>query len=190
MAKIGLLGGTFDPPHIGHLIIADQVLQRMSLDEIRFMPNFLPPHKPLTSGASAEDRLEMIRLAIQGHPNFKIEPIELEREEPSYTYDTMVLLKKREPENEFFFIIGADMVEYLPHWHRIDELVRLVQFIGVNRPGSTLKTGYPILITEVPSIGVSSSEIRAALREGRSVKYLVPDTVLQYIKEKRLYGTR
>ena len=160
MAKVGILGGTFDPPHIGHLIIADQVLHALSLDEIRFMPNYYPPHKEKQSSTTVEDRLMMIKLAISGHPHFRIETIELERKEKSYTYDTMVLLQEKEPNNEFFFIIGGDMIDYLPNWHRIDELVQIVQFVGVKRPNYASQTNYPIQYVETPEIYLSSSMIR------------------------------
>lgn len=188
--KVGIVGGTFDPPHIGHLIIADQILHRYQLQEIWFMPNYLPPHKEKTSNTSAYDRLRMLELAIEDHPSFKIETIELERDGKSYTYDTMRLLKKREPNTEFFFIIGADMVEFLPNWYKIEELIKLVRFIGVNRPEYQTKTAYPIDIVTIPDVYISSSMIREKIAKGESVKYLVPNSVLQYIKEKGLYGSK
>jgi nicotinate-nucleotide adenylyltransferase len=188
--KVGIIGGTFDPPHIGHLIIADQILHRYQLQEIWFMPNYLPPHKEKTSNTSACDRLKMLELAIEDHPSFKIETIELERNGKSYTYDTMRLLRKREPNTEFFFIIGADMVEFLPNWYKIEELIKLVRFIGVNRPEYQTKTAYPIDIVTIPDVYISSSMIREKIAKGESVKYLVPNSVLQYIKEKGLYGSK
>lgn len=188
--KVGIVGGTFDPPHIGHLIIADQILHRYQLQEIWFMPNYLPPHKEKTSNTSAYDRLRMLELAIEDHPSFKIETIELERHGKSYTYDTMRLLRKREPNTEFFFIIGADMVEFLPNWYKIEELIKLVRFIGVNRPEYQTKTAYPIDIVTIPDVYISSSMIREKIAKGESVKYLVPNSVLQYIKEKGLYGSK
>lgn len=105
--KIGILGGTFDPPHIGHLIIADQILNLYKLDEIRFMPNYLPPHKEKLSNTTIQDRLRMLELSIKEHDRFKIETIELKRKEKSYTYNTMVLLKQLEPDHEFFSLSAA-----------------------------------------------------------------------------------
>ncbi|WP_062355667.1 nicotinate-nucleotide adenylyltransferase [Bacillus kwashiorkori] len=188
--KIGILGGTFNPPHIGHLIIADQVLHSFQLDEIWFMPNHLPPHKQLNIRIANEDRQKMIELAIDNCSYFKIETIEIERLGKSYTYDTMLLLKEREPNVEFYFIIGGDMVEYLPKWYNIDQLIKLVQFIGVNRPHYSLQTTYPIKTVEIPSIDISSSIIRDKLKKGESINYYLPDKVIQFIREKGLYGCK
>lgn len=190
MRKVGILGGTFDPIHLGHLIVADQVMDRLNLDEIRFMPNYYPPHKEMTSNSTLEDRLTMLELALQKEERFRIEKIELMREGKSYTYDTMVLLKEREPETDFYFIIGGDMVDFLPQWYKIDQLVKLVRFIGVNRPHTEGKSSYPIQYIEIPSVDISSSLIREKLRKGESVNYLLPDSVIQYIKEHQLYGTK
>lgn len=190
MKKVGILGGTFDPPHIGHLIIADQVLKKCRLDEIWFMPNYLPPHKEKRTNSTNLDRLQMLRLAIQGHPSFKIETIELGRKGKSYTYDTIRLLKEREPDTDFSFIIGADMVEYLPNWYKTDELMKLVRFIGVNRPDFKRETTYPIEYVDIPWIHVSSSMIREYIADRMPVKYLLPDAIIQYIEEHGLYGTK
>jgi len=189
MKKVGILGGTFDPVHIGHLIIADQVMERMKLEEIRFMPNFLPPHKEKVSNSTMEDRLKMLELALRDEAKFRIEDIEVRRGVTSYTYDTMAYLKKREPDTEFYFIIGGDMVDYLPKWYKIDELIKLVQFVGVNRPGTKGESPYPIQFLEVPSINISSSMIREKLKKGESVKFLLPEAVIHYIKENHLYGS-
>lgn len=187
MKKIGILGGTFNPPHIGHLIIANEVLDALELDEVRFMPNHVPPHKEKTEEVTDLDRMAMLEDAIAGHPSFYIEGIEIERKGTSYTHDTIKLLKEREPNSEFFFIIGADMIEYLPNWHRIDELVELVQFVGVKRPGYNEKTEYPITMVQVPQMFISSSMIRRKLRTGKTVKYLLADSVAKYIKGNDLY---
>jgi nicotinate-nucleotide adenylyltransferase len=190
MKKIGILGGTFDPPHIGHLIIADQILHKCGLDEIRFMPNYIPPHKEKQTNTTVKDRLHMLELAIEGHDRFKIETIELERKEKSYTYDTMVILKEKEPDHQFFFLIGGDMVDYLPKWHRIDELMEIVQFIAVHRPTYEGKTEYPVKFVDIPEIHLSSSVIRQKIGNGKSVKYLLKDSIIQYIEENGLYGKR
>ncbi|QED48711.1 nicotinate-nucleotide adenylyltransferase [Cytobacillus dafuensis] len=190
MIKIGILGGTFDPPHLGHLIIANEVLNSFDLNEIWFMPNQEPPHKKKSNSIKDEDRVKLLKLAISEHPNFKLELIELERSGPSFTYETMKMLKERHPDKQFYFIIGADMIEYLPKWRNIDQLVEIVQFIGVNRPSYSQKSSYPILYAEVPNIEISSSLIRSRLKEGKTIQYMVPESVRNYIKEKNYYGSQ
>ncbi|WHY84791.1 nicotinate-nucleotide adenylyltransferase [Neobacillus novalis] len=189
MKKVGILGGTFDPPHYGHLLIANEVLATLKLDEIWFMPNGEPPHKQKTGSVTNGQRVQMLKLAIQGNSAFKIETIELHREGLSYTVDTMKMMNAEYPDHQFFFIIGADMIEYLPKWHKIDELVKLVQFVGVERPAYSDQTNYPILYVDVPAIDVSSSMIRERLTSGKTVRYLLPDSVIHYIEENQLYGT-
>ena len=189
MKKVGILGGTFDPPHYGHLLIANEVHSALQLDEIWFMPNHEPPHKKKPESVMDEDRLKMLKLAIAGNPDFTIQPIELKREGPSYTVDTMKMLKTEYADHQFFFIIGADMIEYLPKWHKIDELVHLVQFVGVERTSYSHQTDYPVLYVDVPAIDVSSSMIRDRLKSEKTVRYLLPDPVIEYIEEKQLYET-
>lgn len=189
MKKVGILGGTFDPPHYGHLIIANEALQHLQLDEIKFMPNQEPPHKERLSGATAEQRIQMLNLAISNNDVFSVETIEMEREGRSFTFDTIQLLQAKHPDLQFYFIIGADMVEYLPNWHRIDELVKMVQFVGVNRPSYRTESDYPIQHLEVPQIEISSSMIRERIKMGRTVRYLLPESVIEYIKEYQLYGS-
>lgn len=186
--KIGIIGGTFDPPHIGHLIIANEALHQLNLDKVYFMPNQEPPHKVRNDGASGMERIHMLEMMIQKHPRFFIEPIELEREGRSYSYDTMKILTETNKEDEYFFIIGGDMVEYLPKWYKIDELVSIIQFVGVNRPGYSIETDYPIIPIEVPLIELSSTMLRDRLKSGQTVKYYLPDELIDYIKERGLYG--
>ncbi|WP_371068717.1 nicotinate-nucleotide adenylyltransferase [Sediminibacillus sp. JSM 1682029] len=189
MKRIGLLGGTFDPPHLGHLLIAEEVYHALQLDEVWFIPSNLPPHKQ-HSGTNASVRLEMVESAIEDNPHFRVEPIELEREGKSYTIDTIRLLREREPDTDFYFIIGADMVEYLPKWHQIQELADMVHFVGVKRSDYRLDTVYPVMEVEIPGIDVSSTLIRDRTSSNHSVKYLVPDKVINKIKEHRLYGAQ
>jgi nicotinate-nucleotide adenylyltransferase len=188
LKKIAIYGGTFDPPHYGHLIMANEVKFRLKLDEVWFMPNGQPPHKQKTSKSTNDDRLEMLRLATIGHPAFKVEPIELSRRGPSYTIDTIRVLKSQFPNNQFYFIIGADMIEYLPKWHQIDELIQLIQFVGVKRPGYQHETKYPIIAVDAPQIDISSSMIRNRMKAQESIRYLLPEAVREYIKEHHLYG--
>ncbi|MHC0035839.1 nicotinate-nucleotide adenylyltransferase [Pseudoneobacillus sp. C159] len=187
MKKIAIMGGTFDPPHIGHLIMANEVFFRLKLDEVWFMPNGQPPHKQKKSNSTNDDRLEMLRLAIDDHPCFKVEPIELTRSGPSYTIDTIKVLKDQFPNDQFYFIIGADMIEYLPKWHKIDELIQLIRFVGVKRPGYQHETIYPIIDVEAPQVDISSKMIRNRIKNQESIRYLLPERVSEYIKEHHLY---
>lgn len=187
MNKVGIIGGTFDPPHVGHLLIANDVRQKLSLDEIWFMPNHIPPHKQNKSVTPTPIRVKMIEAAVASNSSFRVETIELQREGPSYTYDTMMLLAKKYPDTRFYFIIGADMVEYLPKWHNIEKLLKIITFIGVKRPGYTFSSEYPVLEVETPQMDISSTLIRKRVQEGWTSQYLVPDKVKEIIEEKRLY---
>ncbi|WLV23625.1 nicotinate-nucleotide adenylyltransferase [Aciduricibacillus chroicocephali] len=186
MKKVGILGGTFDPPHNGHLLAAEQVRTALQLDEIWFLPAGMPPHKKSTA-TPAPMRLRMTELAIQSNCHFKVNGIELERSGPSYTIDTMKELKRNHPDSQFYFIIGADMIAYLPKWHKIDELSRLIEFAGVNRSGYSVETVYPVHLVNIPAFDISSTLVRKRIKEGMSVKYMVPDQVIQFIKEHQLY---
>src|SRR5699024_2233738 len=136
------------------------------------------------------ERINMVKQAIHGNDAFKINTIEVDRLGKSYTDDTMRILKEAYAEMEFFFIIGADMVEYLPHCHEIDKLIEIVSFVGVKRSGYQMHTAYPIIEVEIPMFDISSTFIRNRLMADTSVTYLIPDSVYSYIKEKRLYENR
>lgn len=185
--RVGILGGTFNPVHNGHLIIAEQVRDKLQLDKVYLMPNGEPPHVDAKETLANEARLDMLALAIQDNNDFEIERIELTGKGKSYTYNTMSILTALYPDTVFYFIIGADMVEYLPKWYKIDELMQLVQFVGVKRPGYHLETSYPIITIDVPEIALSSSEIRGAIKAGESIRYLVPAAVQRYIEREGLY---
>ncbi|WP_099158571.1 nicotinate-nucleotide adenylyltransferase [Virgibacillus ndiopensis] len=189
MKRVGILGGTFDPPHLGHLIIAEEVRNELLLDEVWFIPSYEPPHKQKAS-TSSSDRITMVQLAIANNAAFKMNTIEIERLGKSYTFDTMNILNDTYPDTTFYFIIGADMVEYLPHWNRINELIKIVNFVGVKRPGFHLKTEYSIQKIDIPMIDISSTLIRDRLSANKSVKYLIPQRVETYIKGKRLYENK
>ncbi|WP_230499327.1 nicotinate-nucleotide adenylyltransferase [Sutcliffiella rhizosphaerae] len=188
MKKVGIIGGTFDPPHLGHLLIANDVREQLNLNEVWFMPNHIPPHKQNDTITPTEVRKAMLVAAVESNPYFRVESIELLREGPSYTYDTMVLLKKNHQDTHFYFIIGADMVEYLPKWFNIEKLLELVTFVGVKRPGYPVQSPYKITEVEAPEMDISSTMIRNRVKEGRSSLYLVPEGVKQIIEEKNLYG--
>lgn len=186
MKKVGILGGTFDPPHIGHLIIADEVCQQLAMDEVWFIPTNIPPHKHAAHSA-AEHRLAMLRLAIEDNDRFHVHTIEMERNDVSYTIDTVTSLQTLYPHITFYFIIGADMVEYLPKWHRIDELIEQISFIGVNRNGYSVQSTFPIIEVEAPLIDISSSMIRERVNSSASYRYFLNEKVASYIKEHHLY---
>ncbi|MDU7039582.1 MAG: nicotinate-nucleotide adenylyltransferase, partial [Lactococcus lactis] len=131
--KIGLLGGNFNPIHHAHLMMADQVAQQMNLDQVLLMPENIPPHVDEKETISAKHRVKMLELAIKGNPRLGLELIEIERGGKSYSYDTLKLLTKANPDTDYYFIIGGDMVEYLPKWYKIDELIELVKFIAIRR---------------------------------------------------------
>lgn len=189
MRRIGILGGTFDPPHLGHLIIAEEVRLALGLEEIWFIPSQEPPHKN-NAFTSAVTRVEMVQKAIEGNSYFKLNTIEVDRLGRSYTSDTLKLLKNEHPDDSFYFIIGADMVEYLPKWYNINELLEMVSFVGVKRIGSELETPYPIKMVDIPYMEISSTMIRERICKSSSVKYYLPEAVIRYIKEKRLYEER
>lgn len=186
MKKIGLLGGTFDPPHYGHLLIAEEVRLALQLDEVWFIPSYQPPHKEQTA-SSVADRKAMLEKAIGRHLKFKVKLIEIERKGTSYTFDTMKQLTDAYPNDRFYFIIGADMVETLSSWYKIDSLLDLVTFVGVKRFGYELSSPYPIIKVDIPMFDVSSTFIRNRIKQQQTVHFLLPESVYAYIKEKQLY---
>jgi nicotinate-nucleotide adenylyltransferase len=192
--KIGIMGGTFDPIHVGHLIAAEQAREAIALDEVWFIPVAAAPHKDNIPEASTEQRLEMLKRAIRHHAKFKANDLEIVRGGRSYTIDTIKELKERYPDVDFHYIIGADMVEYLPKWHRIDELAQLVTFIGLQRPGFNVALGElpvhlreRVILAPMPLIDISSTEIKKWRKLKRSIRYLVPESVHAYIEEHSLY---
>lgn len=194
--KVGMMGGTFDPIHTGHLLAAERALEGAGLDEVWFMPVNVPPHKPDAPQASPLDRLRMTELAVAGNPRFKATDVELRKGGTSYTVETMEMLIREHAGTDFYYIIGADMVMYLPRWHRIGDLVGMVRFIGLKRPGFELDLEQlpeyirnRITIIPMPEIGISSTDIRMRLSRRQSVRYMVPDPVLAYIERNGLYGS-
>ncbi|MCG7345069.1 nicotinate-nucleotide adenylyltransferase [Sporosarcina sp. ACRSL] len=190
MKKIGLLGGTFNPPHIGHLIMANEVKHALHLDEVRLMPTSIPPHKADPSDATPVQRLRMVELAVSGIPGLVASSFEVDRGGVSYTFDTMRAMLELEPDTKFFFIIGGDMIDMLHKWYKIDELMKIVTFVGVGRPGTIGETQYPITIVEIPQIDLSSTVIRERVQAGHTIQFLVPDQIGTYIRQEGLYGNR
>lgn len=185
--KVGILGGTFNPPHISHLIVAEHVRDQLGLEKIKFIPSFAPPHKEKKSTIGSEHRIAMLEKTISENEHFELDLTEIKRKGKSYTFDTIKQLKEQNPETEFYFIIGADMVQDLPNWYKIDELISLVQFVAVNRPGYQNSTAYPVIMIDVPDMAISSSDIRQKVKDGCSIKYLVTSDTEKYIESEGLY---
>lgn len=185
--QVGILGGNFNPVHNAHLIIADQVYHQLGLDKIYLMPSYESPHVDEKKTIAADLRLEMLSLAVEDAKHLEIEDLEIKRTGKSFTYDTMKELTDKNPDTDYYFIIGGDMVNYLPKWHRLDELLDLVQLVGVRRPNYPIESEYPIIWVDVPLMDLSSSYIRKKVQEGCSINYLLPKSVINYIHEKGLY---
>jgi nicotinate-nucleotide adenylyltransferase len=184
LKKIGILGGTFDPVHNGHLILARDAFEQLNLDSLIFIPAAISPHKLQEQPAAPEIRLEMLRAAIEGEPQFCLDALELERPAPSYTVDTIEALKAREPEAEFIFLIGEDNVAQLSSWHRFADLSKLVQFAVLDRSGLKTTHPYPTIRRH---LDISASDIRNRVARGQSIRYLVPPAVEKIIRERQLY---
>ena len=172
--QVGLLGGNFNPIHNAHLMIAEQVGQKMGFDEVHLLPSYLPPHIDEKKTIDSKHRLAMAKLAIEDNSFLSIDTRELARKGKSYTIDTMLEMTAENPDTEYYFIIGGDEV-------------RLVNFVGVKRAGYSSESPYPIIWVDVPEIQLSSSYIRKQVNQGCSIRYLVPDRVREYITEEGLY---
>src|SRR5690349_23492662 len=185
MKKIGIYGGTFDPIHHGHLILSRQACEELGFDQLLFVPAALSPFKQNVPLASAELRLSMLRAAIEGQEDFVAEDCELRRPPPSYSIDTVLKIREREPNAELFWLIGADNVNGLRKWHRIDELNKLVQFVVLDRGCGEKKIhNYPVVQR---NIDISATEIRKRVASGRSIRYLVPKAVEEIIRREKIY---
>ena len=195
--RIGIMGGTFDPLHNGHLACATAAQETLDLDEVLFIPCGVPSFKQETVSASAEDRLAMTRLGVAGHPAFSVDDLEIERAGTTYTVDTLHELHERYPEAELVFIMGADAARTLPIWYSADELGRLAQFAVVARDGESLSAadqrkladaGFTIImLADVQTGDVSSHEIRSLAKRGEPFGTLVPEAIERYIIENELY---
>lgn len=196
--RVGIMGGTFDPIHHGHLVAAEEALYQYDLDLVLFMVAGRPALKP-TGVTDSEVRFEMAALACEGNPHFVVSRIEIERAGTTYTVDTIDELREQYgPDVDLYFITGTDAVFEILEWHDADRLAGLVKFIAAGRPGydfeaalsqhRTAASRFDISFMEVPSLAVSSSDIRARVREGRPFRYLVPREVAAYIATHRLYA--
>ncbi|MBU1726567.1 MAG: nicotinate-nucleotide adenylyltransferase [Candidatus Omnitrophica bacterium] len=186
--KIGILGGTFNPIHIGHLILAEEAREKLGLDKVIFVPAYLPPHKDNSDIAQASSRFEMANLAINGNEYFSVSDIEIKRNGRSYTIDTLREFKKAYPQDDLFFIIGSDLLTYLDEWKDLKEIIKMVKFVAATRPGYPLES-IPSYIQTIPirAVDISGFEIRRCVKEDKSFRYLVPETVFKYIIRKGLY---
>ncbi len=185
--KIGILGGTFNPIHIGHLILAEEIKENLGLNKIFFVPTNFAPHKDNSDIISASYRLAMIRKAISGNKYFFVSDTEIKRGGRSYTIDTIKEFKKRFASDILYFIIGSDLLKYLDEWKDLSEITQVVEFIAATRPGYPLdKIPSFIKTMAIRAIDVSGFEIRKAIKENKSFRYLVPDAVFDYINKKRL----
>ena len=190
--KVGLFGGAFDPPHIGHLILAAEAKAAANLDEVWFIPSFIPPHlerKHSKVITNAKARIEMVRLAIEEEPGFELSLVEYEREGKSYTYDTVTALQHKHPQHDFYFIIGGDMVNDLPKWYRFEELRASLKFLATSRAGVVTHEipGVDIQYFDMPQLEISSTMIRERHRQGKPWHYFLPKNVKKYIEEIGLY---
>lgn len=189
--KQGVFGGTFDPPHIGHLLGAQSVLEALSLECIRFVLASLPPHKPDRTVTDASIRLAMLRSAIASNPFYVADARELNRSGPSYTVDTLRELHREFPGDEFTLIIGGDNVGDFHLWKNPDEILALATVVVMERPGfvpeGATGIGGQFKTVKIPLMEISSSEIRRRVREGRSVRYLVREEVEDIIRREKLY---
>jgi nicotinate-nucleotide adenylyltransferase len=196
--RLGLMGGTFDPVHVGHLVIAEAAREEFRLDQVVWIPAGDPPHKD-RKVSDQEHRYAMAVLATASHPDFVVSRLELEREGPSYALDTIRHFRKQVKPQELFFITGADAILEILTWHRHDEVIRQCRFVAATRPGYDLGRLRRLLpdaymdrihVFSAPEVDVSSTGIREKLAAGRSVRYLVPEPVEQYLTKHRLYQSR
>jgi nicotinate-nucleotide adenylyltransferase len=190
--RIGVLGGTFDPPHLGHLAAASEVHHRLNLDTVLFVPAGRPWHKPDRTPSAPEHRRAMVAAAIAQDPRFALSTVDLDRPGPTYTVDTLADLRAQEPQASFFLLMGADALAGLPSWHRAADVASAASLVGMSRPGHLLAHPGPpageVIMIETPGTAVSSSECRLRFRSGVPNTYLVPDSVIAYATAHTLYG--
>lgn len=190
--KVGIMGGTFDPIHHGHLVAASEVAHLFGLDEVVFVPTGQPWQKDPDKVTPSEDRYLMTVIATAENPQFRVDRVEIDRSGPTYTIDTLRQMRATYgPDVELYFITGADALGAILSWHNVDELFDLAHFVGCNRPGHRLSdTGLPagkVSLVEVPALAISSTECRERVRKGEPVWYLVPEGIVRYINKTGLY---
>jgi nicotinate-nucleotide adenylyltransferase len=195
--RVGILGGTFNPPHLGHLVCAQEAHAQLGLDVVVLMPVHTPPHKEITDDPGSETRLELCRLAVEGDERLATSRLELDRPGPSYTVDTLRAVHEREPHDELTLIVGGDMAQTLPSWHEPEKVLSLAR-LAVAERGAAVRDdiahriaglGGPDRIDffDMPRIDISSSFVRRRTAHGEPIRYLVPDAVAEAIGERGLY---
>ncbi len=198
--RLGILGGTFNPPHLGHLICAQEAYLQLGLDRVLLMPARMPPHKTVDEEPGPEHRLELCRLAVNGDQRFAVSDLEMKRDGPSYTVDTLEELHSQDPDTEMFLIVGGDVAAGLPQWHEPERVLSLATLAIAKRRGTprasieealgTLRGGDRACFFHMPRVAFSSTMVRDRVRSGQSIRYIVPDGVDHYINEHGLYGGR
>lgn len=197
MERIGILGGTFDPPHLGHLVLAEYAVEELGLSQVLFVPAADPPHKRGIVRSPISLRLPMLELAIDNDPRYRISRVDIDRPGPHYAVDMVGLLQDAMPNTELYFLMGSDSFSELPNWSRPDELIRRCKIVVHDRPGKGWspmmheailpELAERTIIIKFPRLGISSTEISARLDAGLSVRYLVPEAVLDYIAQHGMY---
>jgi nicotinate-nucleotide adenylyltransferase len=196
--RIGILGGTFNPPHLGHLVCAQEAYVQLALDRVILIPARVPPHKPVDDEPGPEHRLELCWMAVDGDQRLTVSVLEVQREGPSYTVDTLRQLKSQAPDSELFLIVGGDVAAGLPQWREPEQVLALATVAVAKRRGTPrasvegalheLPGGERARFFRMPRIGISSTMVRRRVRAGQPIKYLVPDRVASYIQNFHLYG--
>ena len=195
--KLGVFGGTFNPIHLGHLMIAEEAYQSFQLEKVLFIPSYMTPNKDVP-GATAAQRFEMVRLATEDNPHFVVSDMEIRRGGNSYTLDTLQLLKNTYGDQyDLYFISGTDAIQDLPNWHEPEAILNLCHVIAASRPDGTEtitpvvqrfgSLGKHIVKMEVPTMKISSTELRKRIVKGGSVRYMMPPAVLDYIRKNGIY---
>lgn len=191
--KVGVLGGTFDPVHMGHLLLAEAAREELGLEKVLFVPAGHQWRKEQVDRdiAPAEHRLAMVRLAIEGNEAFEASAVEIEREGPSYTVETLEALRAEMPGAQFWFVVGADALADMPHWHEAERIFELATVCVAGRPGEDeggATFGERVTWLKMPQVEISSTDIRERVSAGKSIRYMAPELVLDYIREQRLYA--
>jgi nicotinate-nucleotide adenylyltransferase len=198
--RIGVFGGAFNPPHLGHLVCAQEVLLQLGLERVLFVPVGQAPHREIPDDPGREVRLEMVELAIAGDERFAVSRVEVDREGPSYTSDTLELFRAESPDDELFLILGGDQAAALPTWHEPEKVLERATVAAVERVGwsrsaigiklARLRGADRVRHIDMPVIQISATGIRRRVREGRPIRYLVPAEVEEYIRVRGLYRSK
>jgi nicotinate-nucleotide adenylyltransferase len=196
--RVGILGGTFNPPHLGHLVCAQEAYIQLGLDRVTLIPARIPPHKPVEDEPGPEHRLELCRLAVGDDERFAVSDLEIQRPGPSFTVDTLKALHSQAPESELFLIVGGDVAAGMASWHEPEQVLSLATVAVAKRRGTSkdsvdaalqsIRGGERARFFRMPRIGISSTMIRRRARAGVPIRYIVPDAVANYIEEHGLYG--